>query len=205
MNRKHGRLWKRLARTKESSLGLLGEGGAGRRPVPGNCRDQARHEGNPAKGHRLYEETPSTRILSVAEIREFWTKLPQTPMSERLRRILQLELLLAQRSGEIAEMRKSEVDLDKAIWVIPAGKNKGARRHEVPLPPLARQIIADAIAEIADQGVPWLCESNRNRGQPFDSKTLGHALPGSQRPKLKGEKSKPAGAQLKPSWVWDFK
>ena len=162
-------------------------------------------DGNPARGHKFYEEKPSTRTLSVAEVREFWEKLPSAPMAKGLRRILQLELLLAQRSGEIAEMRKSEVDLDIAIWIIPADKNKGSRRHEVPLPPMARQIIADAIGEVNDRNVPWVFESNRNSGETYDSKALGHALRRTQRPESKAKKPKPGGAKSKHSWVWDFR
>jgi hypothetical protein len=69
---------------------------------------------------------------------------------------------------------------------------------------MARQIIAEAIAEFRDESVPWIFESTRNPGRPFDSKALGHALLRSQRCAPKGKKRKTADAQLRHGGAWDF-
>jgi integrase len=46
---------------------------------------------------------------------------------------IQLLILTAQRRGEIATMRWSDIDFNRAIWTVPAAVAKNARVHEVPL------------------------------------------------------------------------
>jgi integrase len=41
----------------------------------------------------------------------------------------------------VAEMRWSEIDLDKALWTIPADRMKADSAHEVPLSPMAVEIL----------------------------------------------------------------
>jgi integrase len=48
-------------------------------------------------------------------------------------RALELCILTAARSGEIFEMRWSEVDLEKSIWTLPPNRMKAGREHRVPL------------------------------------------------------------------------
>jgi len=103
--------------------------------------------GNPAQGHTLYEERPSDRILSVTEIHSFIKNLPGTAMTGASQRCLLLELLTGQRSGEIAGMQRAEVDLPRALWTIAATRTKNGSRHEVPLGPWARDVVAAALAE----------------------------------------------------------
>jgi integrase len=44
-------------------------------------------------------------------------------------------------ANEVAEMSWSKVDLDKALWTIPAERMKGDAAHEVPLAPGAVEIL----------------------------------------------------------------
>jgi integrase len=46
---------------------------------------------------------------------------------------LEFTILTAARSGEVIGGRWSEIDLDKAIWIIPADRMKAAKEHRVPL------------------------------------------------------------------------
>jgi integrase len=52
---------------------------------------------------------------------------------------LQLSPHIYVRPGELRHADWSEIDLDEAIWRIPAGKMKARRRHDVPL---SRQAVA---------------------------------------------------------------
>jgi integrase len=56
-------------------------------------------------------------------------------------RALEFLILTAGRSGEIREARWEEVDLDTAVWSIPAGRMKAGREHRVPLVPRAVEIL----------------------------------------------------------------
>ena len=52
-------------------------------------------------------------------------------------RALEFAALTAARSGEVRGAAWSEIDLDKALWVIPADRMKMSREHRVPLTPAA--------------------------------------------------------------------
>jgi integrase len=52
-----------------------------------------------------------------------------------------LLLLTGQRLREVAEMQWSEIQLDKALWTIPADRMKGDAAHEVPLSSMAVEIL----------------------------------------------------------------
>lgn len=48
-------------------------------------------------------------------------------------RAVEFAILTACRSGEVRGARRSEFDIDKKIWTIPAERMKAGREHEVPL------------------------------------------------------------------------
>lgn len=59
------------------------------------------------------------------------------------RQFAPLLLATAQRRGEVAEMRWSEVNLDEKIWVIPADRSKNGKPHVVPLSAYALSLLND--------------------------------------------------------------
>ena len=54
---------------------------------------------------------------------------------------LEFAILTAARTGEVLEATWQEVDLDKAIWTVPAERMKGGKEHRVPLPVRAVEIL----------------------------------------------------------------
>jgi integrase len=56
--------------------------------------------------------------------------------------MVKLLVLTGARMREITELRWSELSPDLALWTLPASRAKNGREHPVPLPPLARDIIA---------------------------------------------------------------
>jgi integrase len=93
---------------------------------------------------------PRERFLTADEIRIVWNALPGAVMSEATRRILRLCLITGQRLGEVAGMTRSELDLARAVWTIPAARAKNARDHVVPLSGMALTIIAEQLADNPD-------------------------------------------------------
>lgn len=79
------------------------------------------------------------RVLSEHEIAVIWKGASVTPYP--FGAIVQLLLLTAQRRGEVADMRWADLDLDKALWTIPAQRTKSNRTHIVPLSSLAMRTI----------------------------------------------------------------
>jgi integrase len=84
------------------------------------------------------KERSRERALSAAEIREVWAESGDRDYG----RIVKLLLLTGQRRGEVAGMAWGELDLDRALWSLPAGRTKNGLPHEVPLPWQAVALLA---------------------------------------------------------------
>lgn len=67
-------------------------------------------------------------------------------------RALEVLILTAARSGEIRGMVWGELDLQGALWVLPAARMKGKREHRVPLTARAVQILSALRIEDPEPG-----------------------------------------------------
>src|SRR6186997_2901225 len=52
-----------------------------------------------------------------------------------------LLILTGQRRGEVAEMRWSEIDLERLVCTIPSSRSKNGHAHEVPLSTEAESVL----------------------------------------------------------------
>jgi len=87
---------------------------------------------HPVRGLRKrHAEVARERVLTDDEIRCLWQATEV--MAPVWRDILRLVLLTAQRPGEVAGIRRVEVDLVRALWTLPPERVKNKRRHIVPL------------------------------------------------------------------------
>jgi integrase len=91
------------------------------------------------------------RVLSEAEIKLLWNALP-TALSKRVdcQRVLKLCLITGQRVGEVAGMRRDELDLSTRTWALPGARTKNGHPHWVPLSDLALDVIEQALAAAGD-------------------------------------------------------
>jgi integrase len=78
---------------------------------------------------------PRERTLSDPELAAVWRACGDDDYG----RIVRLLILLGSRRQEVGGMCWSE--LDRGTWRLPAGRSKNARAHELPLPPMAIDII----------------------------------------------------------------
>jgi integrase len=58
-------------------------------------------------------------------------------------RALAFTILTAARSGEVRGMKWGELDLDDAVWTVPASRIKAGREHRVPLQPAAINVLGE--------------------------------------------------------------
>lgn len=63
-------------------------------------------------------------------------------------RALEFIILTAARSGEVRGMRANEVDMEAAVWSVPAERMKAGRPHRVPLPRAALDLLAPRLSAI---------------------------------------------------------
>lgn len=82
------------------------------------------------------------RVLTDAEIREFWSGVEALEIAPAIKGVLKLCLVTGQRHGEVRQMKWT--DLDGDWWTIPAEISKNKLAHRVPLTPSALAIIETA-------------------------------------------------------------
>lgn len=107
---------------------------------------------NPARwrghlDHLLADPKRSERIahhpaLPWQEVGSFMSELRQREGTAA--RAVEFGILTAARSGEIRGARWNEVDLEAAVWTVPASRMKGKREHRVPLSSAAMAVLKSA-------------------------------------------------------------
>ena len=115
------------------------------------CVAQEMCDGNPVGVvDKLLPKQPAARERVVHQPSMAWSEVPEFVESElrngqSLLSKLMLEFLIltAARSGEVRGMTWDEVDLDKAVWTIPAIRMKTKVEHRVPLSIRAIKILTE--------------------------------------------------------------
>lgn len=90
----------------------------------------------PAKGN--FEALPYSEVPALLD--KLGKKSGMSAMA------LRLLILCASRSGEIRGAKWDEVDLERAVWTVPADRMKMRKPHKVPLSPQALAVLEDAKA-----------------------------------------------------------
>lgn len=104
------------------------------------CLERGIVETNPAQGIKApLKEEARDRVLSEDELRRVVTACRNE--SYPFGPFVLLLLATAQRRGELAEMKWSEINFDNATWEIPSARSKNKRANVVPLTPFALSIL----------------------------------------------------------------
>lgn len=105
---------------------------------------------NPARwrGHLAQILPMRTKLSRGHHKAASYSEVPEIIATLRGRRAMaalamEFTILTAARTGEVIGATWSEVDLDKAIWAVPADRMKAAREHRVPLSPRLLEILAE--------------------------------------------------------------
>lgn len=118
-------------------------------------------------------ENERDRVLVDDEIQQLWKGLDKAKMSKGSRLVLKLQLVTAQRKGEVVGAPKNEFDLENKMWTIGAERSKNGLSHRVPLSKFAVDLVKEAM-KLAGDG-DWLFPSPRG-DQPMDGAAINHAL-----------------------------
>jgi integrase len=120
------------------------------------------------------------RVLTPDEIRALWLGLEAAKMAEGTKLALKLQLVTAQRKGEVVSAAWDELDLAEGWWTIPGNKSKNALPHRVPLSPLAIELLQSA--RVFAGNSPWVFPSPRG-SKHITPEAVDHAI---RRPGLAG-------------------
>jgi integrase len=104
-------------------------------------------------------ERSRDRVLRNEEIKALWRACetigwPFGPL-------VQLLLLTGQRREEVAGMRWSELDLTRKLWILPQGRVKNGRGHEVPLSDEALAVLQQLPRVVAPTDLVFSTNHNR--------------------------------------------
>jgi len=94
-------------------------------------------DANPVQGTGKASERRRDRVLLESELVAIWRALSEGDAGD----IVRLLILNGQRRDEIARLRWSEVDFDRAMIALPPERTKNGLRHELPLAPPALDIL----------------------------------------------------------------
>ena len=117
------------------------------------------------------------RVLTESEIRTFWGKLDTAAMSDGTKLALRLQLVTAQRPGEVLGACWEEFDLETSWWTVPAEHAKNKLSHRVPLSDLA----SDLLSQVREQSrkseflFPY-SKRGTKKPAPIAVESLSHAL-----------------------------
>jgi len=122
--------------------------------------------------------TPRVRhqpaLTEPARIGELLRAIDEAEGNRVVRAALQIMALCFPRPGELRHARWSEIDLDAAVWTIPAERTKMRRTHAIPLAPQAVSVLRDlhAITSRSPLAFPGM----RRNVVPMSENTLNAAL-----------------------------
>lgn len=161
-------IWKEKAETASRVRGRI-------ETVLDSAKARGYREGeNPARwrGHLAQILPARTRLsrghhkaLAYEQIPAFVAKLQERDAVAAL--ALEFTILTASRSGEVTGAKWSEVDLDKALWTVPAERMKAGKEHRVPLSPRAVAILKS----LQPLGSQWLFPGAK--GNKLSSMAMG--------------------------------
>lgn len=117
---------------------------------------------------RQPKQTRHHAAMPFADVPAFVVRLRERESWGRL--ALEAAIHTAARSGEIRGAQWSEVDLDKALWTIPAERMKAGKDHVVPLSQAAIRTFQRA-RELRTKGCPFVFHGAK-RGKPLSDMTL---------------------------------
>jgi integrase len=95
-------------------------------------------DANPVIGtNKAAEKGSRDRVLDEQELRSIWNALADDDYGVAVK----LLALTGQRREEIGGLRRSEINLDKALISLPAERTKNGKPHDIPLSPSALAIL----------------------------------------------------------------
>jgi len=125
-----------------------------------------------AIGKSLPKQTKRTEHFASMPYMEVGAFLEQVRSEENLGGMaLRFLVLTAGRSAEIREATWSEIDLEAALWTIPAARMKAKREHTVPLSKPALEILEHMRASQIDKP-STLIFPGVHKGRPLGAPTL---------------------------------
>jgi integrase len=107
--------------------------------------------------------------MPFEDLPAFWQALNKRPATAA--RALELTILCATRTNETLRMTWAEVDLDAALWTVPAERMKMGIEHRIPLPTTAVDMLR-AVARKSNCSRDSFVFAGQKRGKPLSQMAM---------------------------------
>ena len=105
------------------------------------CVEEELIDANPcASARRPPPAKARDRVLTDAELAAVWRA--SSGLAPHYRSMTRLLIVTGARLREVTQMKRCELSDDLSVWVLPAERAKNGHEHRLPLPQLARDVIA---------------------------------------------------------------
>ena len=111
--------------------------------------------------------------MPYADVPGFLKRMRETDLGEATKLAFEFLILTASRTAEALEARWSEINLDDAVWTIPAARMKAGREHRAPLAQRAVDVLRRAKALA---GASEFVFSGRSADRPLSNMVFLMAL-----------------------------
>ena len=85
-----------------------------------------------------FKALPYEEVRAAIDTVDASTSFPGTKLA------FKFLVLTAARTGEVRGATRDEIDIDQALWTIPAARMKGGKEHRVPLSTVAMEVLREA-------------------------------------------------------------
>ncbi|HGB3474410.1 TPA: integrase domain-containing protein [Salmonella enterica subsp. diarizonae serovar 61:l,v:z35] len=125
---------------------------------------------------KVFEKPKKQHMATIRPERlpELMQRLERTNLTLMTRLLMKWQLLTLVRPGEASGARWCEIDMDNALWIIPAARMKKRREHRVPLSPQAVAVLEQL--KPLSQHSPFLFPGRVRNDQSMSSETVNKAL-----------------------------
>lgn len=136
-----------------------------------------RVKANPVRGAERFVETPKSKNyehVSQDELPALIRAIDGYPSSNQVRAAMLLLALNGCRPTELREARWEEIDLDNAVWEIPAERMKMRRPHTIPLAPISVQLLREQNERAG--GSKFVFPNRNDPRKPMSNMTINKGL-----------------------------
>lgn len=129
-------------------------------------------------GALTISKTQHYAALDIKEMPEFLGRLEKNDarLFPQTRRGIRLLMLTATRTSELILATWAEIDLEKAVWEIPAERMKMGSPHTVPLSRQAVMLFEEQQEETKHLNTPWVFPSQPRPKNPMSNNTVLAAI-----------------------------
>lgn len=158
-----------IARMTRQALGQAFEWAAAKGLVSDTAQNQFQRV---MRGDKRLAQNKKDRVLSDAELAAFFPWLEAARLSKSIQAILRLIIFTGMRPGEVCGMAWANIDMEKGVYHLPAGKSKTDKARDVQLTHQALEVLRT----LQNDANKFVFEARKPNGDSFNKSMSGNSI-----------------------------